>query len=80
MSKSANLGIITGASGLTVIDCDTPGKRLELEAIFGSTPVVVATLRGGLHLYYWGNGEDSGPIKIDGMKIDVKGLGSGLIP
>ena len=76
--QSANLGIITGASGLTVIDCDTPGKRLELEAIFGVTPVVVATPRGGLHLYYRGNGENSGPIEIDGMKIDVKGLG-GLV-
>jgi hypothetical protein len=77
--KSANLGIITGASNLTVIDCGTPGKRPELEAIFGSTPVVVPTPRGGLHLYYKGNGEHSGPARIDGMQIDVKGLGGFVV-
>lgn len=77
--KSANLGIITGASGLTVIDCDTPGKRLELEALFGETPLVIGTPRGGLHLYYKSNGEHSGPLEIDGMKIDVKGLGGFIV-
>jgi hypothetical protein len=77
--KSANLGIITGASGITVIDCDTPGKRLELEALFGETPIVIGTPRGGLHLYYQSNGEHSGPIEIDGMKIDVKGLGGFIV-
>jgi Bifunctional DNA primase/polymerase, N-terminal/Primase C terminal 1 (PriCT-1) len=76
---SANLGIITGASELTVIDCDTPGRREELEAIFGSADVVVATSSGGLHLYYKSNGEHSAPIDINGMKIDVKGLGGFVV-
>jgi hypothetical protein len=70
---------LTGASGLTVIDCDTPGRRSELEKIFGETPIVVATPRGGLHLYYMNRGERSGPLEIDGMKIDVKGIGGVVV-
>ena len=55
------------------------GNAWKLEAIFGVTPIVVATPRGGLHLYYRGNGENSGRLKIDGMKIDVKGLGGFVV-
>jgi hypothetical protein len=77
--RQANLGILTGASGLTVVDCDTPGKLLELVTLFGETPIVITTPRGGLHLYYRSRGEASGVVVIDGLKIDIKAAGGMVV-
>lgn len=76
---NANIGIATGPSGLTVIDCDTPNALDRLIDRFGPTPVIVATPRGGYHLYYRSNGERSGPIREDGLAIDVKAKGGFVV-
>ncbi|MCB5945195.1 bifunctional DNA primase/polymerase [Acidocella sp. KAb 2-4] len=77
--QTANLGIISGASGVTVIDCDTPGRRAALEARFGETPIVVATPRGGLHLYYSSEGERCGRFEFDGIQGDIKAEGGFVV-
>jgi hypothetical protein len=77
--QSANLGIITGPSGITVVDCDTPGRRCKIEAHFGPTSIVVATPRGGLHLYYKSAGERCGPFELGDMKGDIKGIGGFVV-
>ena len=75
----ANIGIATGSSGVTVIDCDTPNSLDKLIAIFGPTPIIVATPRGGHHLYYTSAGEGSGPLPSGNLKIDVKGVGGFIV-
>ncbi len=76
---TANIGIATGPSGLTVIDCDTPNALDRVIERFGPTPVIVATPRGGYHLYYKANGERSGPIREDGLAIDVRARGGFVV-
>ena len=75
----ANIGIATGPSGITVIDCDTPDSLDELITIFGPTPLIVATPRGGFHLYFRSAGEGSGPLPNGNLKIDVKGAGGFIV-
>lgn len=74
----ANIGIATGPSGITVIDCDTPNSLDQLIALFGPTPIMIATPRGGHHLYYRSAGEGSGPLRSGGLKMDMK-AGGGFI-
>jgi len=75
----ANIGIATGASGITVIDCDTPDSLDRLIERFGPTPLIVATPRGGHHLYFRSAGERSSPIELDGLRIDVKSRGGFVV-
>ena len=75
----ANIGIATGPSGITVIDCDTPNSLDELITLFGPTPIVVATPRGGHHLYYKSSGESSGPLRSGKLTIDVKARGGFIV-
>ena len=77
--RAANLGIITGLSDVTVVDCDTSGCLRELYKLFGETPLVVATPSGGLHLYYRSAGERSGPFRVGDIKGDIKGLGGFVV-
>lgn len=76
----ANIGIVTGGlSGLTVIDSDNPELKLsELFTLFGETPLVAFTPRGGYHLYYRYNGERNTPPK-NIIKVDVRGEGGFII-
>ena len=69
---AANLGIITGLSGVTVVDCDTPGCLFELYDLFGETPIVVTTPSGGLHLYFRSSGERCGPFRVGDIKGDIR--------
>ncbi len=75
----ANIGIATGPSGITVIDCDTPNSPDELIALFGPTPIMIGTPRGGYHFYYRSPGEGSGPLRSVDLKIDVKGVGGFIV-
>lgn len=75
----ANIGIATGASGITVIDCDTPDSLDRLIARFGPTPLIVATPRGGHHLYYRSSGERSGPLRDGDLQIDIKADGGFIV-
>lgn len=75
--RAANLGIIPGLSGITVVDCDTPGCLLKLFDLFGETPLVVATPSGGSHLYFRSSGERCARFRIGyvegGTRRDIKG-------
>ena len=75
--REANLALICGASGLTVIDLDDPTLLEYAIQRFGDTPLQVTTHSGGIHLYYRNNGEGC-PQSIrnnEGLKIDVRGNG-----
>lgn len=74
-----NIAIVTGKlSGITVIDVDNPNIALtELFDKYGETPLVVATPRGGYHLYYKFNGE--GCSQDAAQKIDIRGEGGYII-
>ena len=76
---AANLGIITGLSGVTVVDCDTPGCLFKLYDLFGETPIVVTTPSGGLHLYFRSSGERCGPFRVGDIKGDFKGHGGFVV-
>lgn len=76
---NANIGIVTGPSGVTVVDCDTPNALDRVIERFGPTPMIVATPRGGYHLYYKAHGERSGSIREEGLAIDVRALGGFIV-
>lgn len=68
----ANIGIIAGASGLTVIDVDG-GEDIAkaMMKALGETPVVVETPSGGRHLYYRHNGERNANLRPR-YPVDIK--------
>jgi len=79
--SDANVGLLTGLSGLTVVDIDDATRpdqtlRWALRA-FGETPVLAETPSGGRHLYYAANGERSRQ-RLEGRPIDIK-AGNGII-
>src|SRR5687767_5580732 len=47
---AANVGVITGLSRLTVVDCDDERTLADAESRFGHTPLVARSPRGGGHL------------------------------
>ena len=51
-SKSAGVGIITGPSGLVIIDLDTPQAMTEWIERFGAITTRTAHTPRGLHIYY----------------------------
>jgi DNA-binding XRE family transcriptional regulator len=73
---TANIGILTGLSGIVVIDVDESGLINDAIRRFGETPLIVSTPRGGAHLYYRGSGERCGTLRTtEGSPIDWKGIG-----
>lgn len=74
--RAANLGIVTGLSG---VDCDTRGCLLEAYRLFGETPLVMVTPSGGLHLYYRSSGEGCSRFRADGIHGDIKGAGGFIV-
>jgi hypothetical protein len=75
--RGANIGILTGPSRLTVVDCDDGALIDEMIRRCGESPFIVRTPRGGAHLYYQSAGEPT-ITGLDGMKVDLRGIG-GLI-
>src|SRR4051794_23544353 len=53
----ANVGIITGLSDLTVVDCDAPEAVAAMIERCGDTPLKTSTPSGGVHLWYRSAGE-----------------------
>jgi len=75
---TANVGVLTGLSGYTVVDIDDPALTDRMLARFGATPLKTATPRGGVHLWFKYNGERS-RIQLDGLKVDVKAKGGMVV-
>jgi bifunctional DNA primase/polymerase-like protein/primase-like protein len=71
----ANIGIVCGLSGVTVVDIDDPAITDEVLARCGETPIKIATPSGGIHLYYRHQGEGSANLPSQGIEADIKGLG-----
>lgn len=72
---SANLGVITGLSRLTIVDCDDEKTLADAESLFGESPLVTRSPRGGGHLWFRSNGERCANLRSEGLNIDVKGQG-----
>src|SRR3954447_21352194 len=76
---SANVGIVVGLSGITVVDCDDPAAVAVMVARCGDTPLKVRTPSGGVHLYYRAAGERCADLRPEGLKVDVKGIGGFVV-
>ncbi len=77
--SSANIGILTGLSGLTVVDCDAPDAVAAMIERCGDTPLKVATPSGGAHLYYRSDGERCTNLRAHGLEVDIKGIGGFVV-
>lgn len=76
---TANIGIITGLSGITVVDCDDPGVVTAMMLRCGKTPLQTSTPSGGTHLWYRSRGERCGDLRNEGLAVDVKGRGGFVV-
>jgi hypothetical protein len=75
----ANVGLLTGLSGLTVVDIDDPSALPDLLHRFGPTPIMVSTPSGGMHLWYRAAGERCTDLRRHGFTADVKGVGGFVV-
>jgi hypothetical protein len=76
---SANIGVLTGLSGVTIVDVDEPAIVDDMLRRFGTTPLIMVTPRGGSHLWYRSAGERSTDLRAsEGLAVDVKAAG-GLV-
>lgn len=81
-TPDANLAVATGWPGPDVLDVDVkPGEsgfpamqRLHQGGLLAGALGIVATPRGGLHLYYAGS-EQGNRTKIGGQPLDYRGRG-----
>ena len=73
-NPTANVGILTELSGLTIVDVDDPSLVDGMRRRFGNTPLMTATPSGGNHLWYQSAGERCRN-RLDGLKVDIRGLG-----
>jgi hypothetical protein len=76
--RGANVGILTGASGLTVVDMDAAELAEAIERRCGPTPLVTATPRGGRHLWYRSTGQRTTQ-RLDGLPVDVRAAGGFVV-
>ena len=76
---SPNYGIVADASGLLILDEDTPGSLDRWEAQHGPLPPTFTVTTGkGRHLYYHAGDHRYGnasPFRADGLDVDVRGAG-----
>ena len=77
-NPTANVGILTGLSRLTVVDIDEPYLLDEMLERFEDTPLIIETPRGGFHLYYRSTGERNRQ-RLDGLKVDIRGIGGMVV-
>ena len=75
---TANVGVLTGLSGLTVVDVDDPKLVNDMLTRFGNTPLITGTPSGGAHLWYRSTGERC-QVRLDGLKVDIRGLGGMVV-
>jgi hypothetical protein len=76
--STANVGILTGLSGLTVVDLDDSKLLDDMLRRFGDTPLMTGTPSGGRHLWYLSAGEGC-RTRLDGLKLDIRGLGGMVV-
>ena len=79
--NDVNVGIVTGLiSGLVVVDCDTADDAAFWMTTFPVSPLVVATGRGGSHIYYQLPETSIGNrSRVLGRRIDVRGEGGVVV-
>jgi len=76
---AANIGVLCGLSGITVVDIDAPELTSLMIERFGETPLKTVTPSGGLHLWYRNSGEGCPKVlRGEGLAVDIKGKG-GLV-
>lgn len=75
----ANIGIVCGLSGLTVVDIDDPSIVGLMIDRFGDTPIKIGTPSGGTHLYYRHTDERSTNLRGDGLAVDIKARGGFVV-
>jgi hypothetical protein len=75
---NANIGVATGLSGVTIVDSDEPELLDTMIRRCGTTPLIIASPRGGAHLWYRFAGEPSGDYlrRHERLNVDVKAAGS----
>jgi hypothetical protein len=76
---AANVGIVTGLSGVTIVDCDEPGLVKHAFEMFGETSLVTATPSGGAHAWYRADGERCATLRGRGLAIDIKAEGGFVV-
>ncbi|MDH3667177.1 MAG: bifunctional DNA primase/polymerase [Paracoccaceae bacterium] len=76
---TANVGILTGLSSITVIDIDDQKLVPAMLERFGATPLQIGTPSGGVHLYYQSARERSCSLRNEDLAVDVKGLGGMVV-
>lgn len=76
---TANIGVITGISGVTVVDCDAPEAVAAMIERCGDTPLKTGTPSGGTHLWYRSSGERCANLRAHGLVVDIKGIGGVVV-
>ena len=75
---TANVGVLTGLSELTVVDVDARRLVDGMLRRFGNTPLVTGTPSGGVHLWYRSTGERC-QVRLDGLRVDIRGVGGMVV-
>lgn len=72
----ANVAVLPGMRGLTVVDLDDISLMPNVIRRFGETPLITSTPSNGRHLWYRSSGERCSNLRQrEGLAIDIKGLG-----
>ena len=76
----ANIGILTGLSRVNVVDIDDAKLTGDMICRFGTTPLIVETPSGGVHLYYRGSGEHCRNLRnSEQLPVDIKAIGGFVV-
>ena len=75
---TANVGVLTGLSGVTVVDVDDLELTDAMVRRFGDTPLQTSTPSGGVHLWFRSSGERC-RTRLDGLKVDIRGEGGMVV-
>ena len=76
---TSNIGIVTGLSGVTIVDVDDPDIVPAMIDRFGETPLHIQTPSGGVHLWFGSSGEGCSDLRRVGLPVDIKGLGGFVV-
>jgi hypothetical protein len=72
---SANIGILTGLSGITIVDCDDAALTPYLLDRLGATPLAPEPPSGGSRRWCRASGEPSSNLRRFGLAVDIRGVG-----
>lgn len=75
---TANVGVLTGLSGVTVVDIDDPDLTDDMVWRFGDTPLKTSTPSDGVHLWFRSSGERNRQ-RLDGLAVDLRGEGGMVV-